>query len=87
VRTTIRIEDELYRRVKTRAAATGRTVGDVIEDAIRYSLDALGAGGATGEPTPLPVYGGSGVMPGVDLADSAALRELLDEGRGLDALR
>jgi predicted DNA-binding protein len=33
VRTTIRIDDELYRMVKERAARTGRTVAAVLEAA------------------------------------------------------
>jgi predicted nucleic acid-binding protein len=38
LRTTIRIDDALYRRVKSRAAQTGRTVSQVIGDAVRASL-------------------------------------------------
>jgi hypothetical protein len=87
VRTTIRIEDELYRRVKTRAASSGRTVGEVVEDALRVSLDASDARPAATELKPLPVFGGSGTMPGVDLADSGSLRELMDAGRSLDEMR
>jgi len=33
------------------------------------------------------VYGGSGVMPGVDLGDRGRLGEVLDEGLAFDALR
>lgn len=85
MRTTIRIDDALYRRVKSRAAQTGRTVSDVVEDAVRESFQ------ARRRPVPpvseLPVYGGSGVLPGVDLSSNAALRDLLDEDAGVDALR
>jgi hypothetical protein len=35
----------------------------------------------------LPVYGGGGLMPGVDLAGSAGLRDLMDESDDLDAMR
>jgi hypothetical protein len=85
MRTTVRIDDDLYRRVKSRAAQTGRTVSDVIEDALR---EALRSRPRTRAPLPaLPVYGGSGTMPGVDLASNAALREVMDEGNGADALR
>jgi hypothetical protein len=85
VRTTIRIDDALYRRIKSRAAQTGRPVSAVIEDALREALRPRPAGGA--EPIPLPVFGGSGVMPGVDLASNAALRDRMDEDAALDALR
>jgi len=85
MRTTIRIDDALYRRAKALAARTGRTVSDVIEDAIRRSLQPLPA---TERDAPgLPTYGGSGLMPGVELSDNARLRDLLDEGQALDALR
>lgn len=85
MRTTIRIDDALYRRVKSRAAQTGRTVSEVVEDALR---EALRPRRRAVPPLPeLPVYGGSGVLPGVDLSSNAALRDLLDEDVGVDALR
>lgn len=85
MRTTIRIDDALYRRAKSLAARTGRTVSQVIEDAVREALSPRAR--RTEELTPLPVFGGSGTRPGVDLASAAALRELMDEGERVDALR
>lgn len=38
MRSTIRIDDELYREVKQRAARSGRTVAAVLEDAVRRGL-------------------------------------------------
>ncbi|MBO0866696.1 MAG: CopG family transcriptional regulator, partial [Mycobacterium sp.] len=38
MRTTIRIDDELYRAVKAKAARSGRTVAAVLEDAVRRGL-------------------------------------------------
>jgi hypothetical protein len=85
MRTTIRIDDAIYRRAKERAARTGTTVSEVIEDAVR---EALRPRQGLPEPLPeLPVYGGSGTMPGVELADSAGLRDVMDEGEDLGALR
>ena len=84
MRTTIRIDDRLYRRAKAAAARAGRTVGDFIADAVR---DALDRPAARGDLRDLPTFGGSGVQPGVDLHDAAALRALMDEGEPLDALR
>ncbi len=86
MRTTIRIDDALYRKVKARAGQTGRTVSDIIEDAVRAALRPR-PNAHTDELAPLPVYGGGGLMPGVDLADNARLRDLMDEGEPLDALR
>jgi hypothetical protein len=85
VRTTVRIDDALYRRAKAFAARTGRTVGEVIEDALRSSLQPRRQTQA--ELPELPVFGGGGTMPGVDIADNAALRDLMDEDEPLDALR
>ena len=39
MRTTIRIDDDLYREVKERAARAGRTVAAVLEDAVRRGVD------------------------------------------------
>jgi predicted transcriptional regulator len=39
VRTTIRIDDDLCRMVKERAAQSGRTIAAVLEDAVRAGLE------------------------------------------------
>lgn len=85
MRTTIRIEDSLYRRAKMRAAADSRSVGEFIEDAIRDALDARPA--LPAELPDLPVHGGEGLMPGVDLWSHAALLDVMDEDVPLDARR
>jgi plasmid stability protein len=84
MRTTIRIDDELYRSVRQRAAASGRTVGEIIEDAVRQALHP-----APESPSapPLVPHGRGGLVPGVDLTDNAAVREAMDEDEPLDALR
>ncbi len=84
MRTTIRIDDELFRAVKLHAAGTGRTIGEVVEDALRQSLARRRS---RAEAAPLPTFGGSGLLPGVDLDDTAALRDLMGDCGGLDALR
>lgn len=84
MRTTIRLDDDLYRDVKAQAALEGRTVGAVIEDALRLRHQRRQADASI---EPLPVYGGSGVMPGVDLGDMAALRDLMDADTSVDAPR
>jgi hypothetical protein len=64
---------------------TSQTVSQVIEDAVR---EALRHTPQNEEPIePLPVFGGSGVLPGVDLADRAALLDVMDDGTAVDALR
>ncbi len=63
------------------AGRTGRTLTAVIEDALREVLrrsepvDHL-------PPVPLPTFRGTGLQPGVDLDDSAALNELMDSYHG-----
>lgn len=85
MRTTVRIDDDLYRRAKADAARRGQTVGELLEDALRAALRRT----ATDAPAPpeLPVFGGSGTMPGVDLDDPRALADLMDAHGESDALR
>ena len=82
MRTTIQLDDELHREVEAQAVLEGRTVDEVIEDALRRFLRRRGVDGSF---EPLPVYGGSGVMPGVHLGDMGALREVMDGGEAGDA--
>jgi hypothetical protein len=84
MRTTIRIDEGVYRRAKARAAQTGQTVSQVIEDAVRVALRPRPRGE---EMVPLPTFGGSGVLPGVDLRDASSLRDRMDDGEPPDALR
>ncbi|CPR02232.1 antitoxin [Mycobacterium bohemicum DSM 44277] len=85
MRTTIRIDDDLYRRVKEMAARSGRTVAAVLEDAVRRGLTPV-------EPRPTGRYavrptGRGGLRPGLDLSSNAAVAEALDEETSIDALR
>jgi hypothetical protein len=85
VRTTIRIDEALYRRAKARAAQTGRTVSEVIEDAVREALrPARRRDTGIGE---LPTFGNAGLVPGVDLASNSAVRDAMEAGEPLDAMR
>ena len=85
MRTTINIDEDLYRRAKARAATTGRSVSELIEESVRESLRPR----SDKAPLPaLPVFtGGVGTQPAVDLSNNAAVQALLDEGTPLDALR
>lgn len=85
MRTTISIDDALLRQLKEDAVRSGRTLGSLIEDAVRA---AYGLQSATPrELEPLVTFGGSGLMPGVDITDMRSLRDLMDEDEPLDALR
>jgi len=76
MRTTVSIPDDLLVEAKTWATVSGRTLNEVVEDALRAALARRTA--AVDEPADLPVFGGGRLMAGVDLDDSAALLELMD---------
>ena len=85
MRTTIRIDDDLYRDVKAMAARSGRTVAAVLEDAVRRGLnppESRSAGRFVVRP-----MGEGGLRPGVDLSSNASVADALDEGASIDALR
>ena len=86
MRTTVRIDDDLYATVKARAASSGRTVAEVIEDALRRAMTEAGTR-SDAELPPLPTFGGSGVLPGIDLASNSAVRDAMEEDVELDARR
>ncbi len=80
MRTTIHIDDDLFAELKKSAADTGRTLAATIQDAVRESLYRRGE---TDRPAvDLPVFHGTGVMPGVELNDSAALLDLMSKDDG-----
>lgn len=78
MRTTLNLDDALYAEAKKAALAAGRPVTAVIEDALR---EALARKRSAGKPQALrlPVLKGRRLMPGVDLDDSTALLDLLEE--------
>lgn len=85
MRTTIHIDSDLYARVRAHAASTGQSIDEVIEDTLRTAL--ADAGGAAPDVQPLPTFGGSGLLPGVDLASNLAMADRMDAGAAVDALR
>jgi hypothetical protein len=85
VRTTVRLDDDLYREVKARAAREGRTVASVLEDAVRVGMRPVAADRTT--PFVNVPFGRGGLMPGVDLSNNAALSDLLDADTPLEQLR
>jgi hypothetical protein len=77
MRTTIRINDQLLAEIKQLAAQTGQTLTSIIEDALRQML-ARQKQLADRPPVELITVSGNGPQPGVDLDDSAALLDLMD---------
>lgn len=72
------MEDELLRRAKAMAADAGESLTQFIEAAVRYQLALRET--ATQDAPDLPIFTGTGLLPGVDLDDSAALLGLMEEG-------
>lgn len=71
------IDDGLLAAAKAVAASTGTSLGAVVDDGLRLLL-ARRALSPTAQPPVLPVFGGSGLRPGVDLEDKDGLAALLD---------
>jgi hypothetical protein len=77
MRTTIRIDDQLFKKAKQLAARSGKSLTAVIEDALRESLARQEASDRR-EPVSLVTFGGKGLLPGIDLDDSADLLDLME---------
>lgn len=78
MRTTIRLDDQLLSEVKKVANQRGQTMTAVIEEALRQML-AQRKQVTTQPPIKLITVSGNGLQPGVDLDDSAALLELMEQ--------
>ncbi len=78
MRTTVRLDEHLLAQAKQHAAATGRTLTAVLEQALRESL-ARRSTLAKAKPVRLKTVKGGGVRAGVDLDDSAALLDLMGQ--------
>jgi plasmid stability protein len=79
MRTTIVLDDEVFRAYKQRAAERGTSLRHEIEEALRAELTAR-AEATMAQPYEVPVFRGRAPVPGVDLNSNAALAELLDRG-------
>lgn len=77
MRTTVRLDERLLRDAKRVAAESGRTLTSVIEDALREKL-ARHQAHAPRRKAVLPRHRGR-LRPGVDLDDTAALLDRMDE--------
>jgi plasmid stability protein len=80
VRTTIQIDDEVFRAFKQRAAEHGTSLAHEIETALRAELAAR-VETTRSKPYRVPTFHGVAPVPGVDLNSNAALADLLDHDR------
>ncbi|MGH3547729.1 MAG: DUF6364 family protein [Pseudonocardiaceae bacterium] len=78
MRTTLQLDDELVVQAKIRAARSGRTLSQVIEDALRQALSSRTQ--RTHPRVSVPTSPG-GPLPGVNLDDNAGLLDLMDGNR------
>lgn len=77
MRTTIDLPEDLLAKAKRIAAESKRPLRAVIEDALREALGRRQPARRV-RPVTLTTCAGSGLQPGVDLDDTAALLDLLD---------
>lgn len=81
MRTTIDIDDDVFRELKKLAASTNRTLRTVIEDAVRAELARQKQHLTDVEIPEVITFEGRGTRPGVNLNSNADLLDLM-EGRG-----
>lgn len=77
MRTTLDLDDELLRTAKARAVEQRTTLTALVEKALRRELADAGPS-APRERLRLRSFAGNGVQPGLDLSDSAAMRDAMD---------
>jgi len=76
-RTTVRLPEDLMRRAKRKAAADGTSLTELIEGGLRQMLKEPAHKQLRRVLPPVSSASG-GLMPGIDLNDSAALQEIED---------
>jgi Arc/MetJ family transcription regulator len=77
MRTTIRIDDQLFFEVKKFAASSKKSLTAVVEDALRKLLSHRNQEGRAAD-LKLTTFRGKGLFPGVDLDDSASLLDTME---------
>ncbi len=78
IRTTVRLPDDLLRRAKLKASAEGRSLTALIEEGLRRVLSERATAGRAKRALPPVSTATGGLMPGIDLNETAALQELED---------
>jgi hypothetical protein len=78
MRTTVTIDDALLVKAKRVAAETGRSLSAVIDDALKESLSRREEAAHWPTTVALPTFEGR-LLAGIDLDNSAALRDVMDD--------
>jgi hypothetical protein len=76
MKTTVHIDDNLYKEAKLQAARRGITINALIEEALRESLTRQHVPQGR-KPVRLVTFGGKGLHPEVNLDDYAGLSDLM----------
>ena len=79
MRTTVRLDDALLREAKREASRCGMTLSAMIEEALRERLARTASADEPRSRVRLPTFRGRGLVPCVELDDSAALLDLMEE--------
>lgn len=77
MRTTVSIGDALLRRARAEALQRGVTLSQVVEEALRVTLESRSEA-RTERRRPLITFRGNGTMPGVELSSNASLVERME---------
>jgi len=77
MRTTIYIEDRLLKKVKADAVREGMTLTAYTEAALKNAL-ARKKSAKSKIRVKLPVFNGDGLKPGIDISDTDALLDIMD---------
>ncbi len=77
MRTTINVDDQLLKLAKAQAAASGVTLAQLIEDALRESLSRRENVESRGRVR-LITMKATGTRPGIDLDNSRSLLEIME---------
>ncbi|MGH7233621.1 MAG: CopG family transcriptional regulator [Nitrospiraceae bacterium] len=80
MRTTINLPDELLTQIKKLAAISHSTVTALIEDALREALARRRT--RRHERVTLKTYGKQGLLPGVDIDDTASVLDVMESSVG-----
>lgn len=83
-RTTIAIDESVFKDAKQNAARDAVTLSQYIEEALRLRHATQNK---PRKPFKLHSVPGGQLQPGVDLTNNAALQEILDEGIPIEKLR
>ncbi|MCH9676360.1 MAG: ribbon-helix-helix domain-containing protein [Actinomycetia bacterium] len=75
-RTSLVLDQELYREVKAEAANSGQTVSSVLEAALRFYLELRSI--REEDPGLVQLSTGGGLKPGIDLYNKEQIAALLD---------